>query len=96
MSDKNVNTAAHLIVHGRVQGVGFRYFTQKTALRLGLVGWVKNLGNGNVEIWAEGPKETLQVLIQEVYKGPISSIVESVDEEWYTPKEQFGTFGIHY
>lgn len=48
---------ANLIVHGKVQGVNFRWFAQKTAKELGLKGWVKNLPDGTVEILCEAPLE---------------------------------------
>lgn len=57
-----MNKARHYIVTGRVQGVGFRWFTQNRARSLGLCGWVRNMPNGTVEVWAEGPPSDLDSL----------------------------------
>jgi len=53
----------HAIVKGNVQGIGYRWFVQKTAQRLDLSGWVKNLDDGNVELEAEGDKKLLDDLL---------------------------------
>jgi acylphosphatase len=52
----------HLYVHGKVQGVFFRKYTNERASKLGLVGWVRNLPDGRVEVEAEGPDDQLQRL----------------------------------
>ncbi|MDA3850579.1 MAG: acylphosphatase [Spirochaetaceae bacterium] len=57
-------------VSGRVQGVGFRYFTQRTARRFGLTGWVRNCFDGSVELEAQGPEESLKQLEDELRRGP--------------------------
>lgn len=68
-----------LLISGRVQGVGFRYATQKEAARLGLVGWVRNTTQGRVEITAEGPLAQLAILETWCHKGPSPSRVSSVN-----------------
>ncbi|MCA0968974.1 acylphosphatase [Halobacillus litoralis] len=60
----------HYIVHGRVQGVGFRATIQQTAKQLDLVGWVKNKPDGTVELEAQGEQEKLDDLQHELEKGP--------------------------
>jgi len=57
---------AHIIFNGQVQGVGFRFTVQRFALNLGLVGWVKNLPNGSVEVLTEGQKESIEKLCQNI------------------------------
>ena len=65
-------------VTGRVQGVGFRYFTQREAARLGLVGWVRNTPNGSVEAEAEGILERVDTFVASVRRGPSASRVIEV------------------
>jgi acylphosphatase len=72
----------HLVVHGRVQHVYFRASTQHEAHRLGVVGWVKNLPDGSVEILAEGQEEALKKLVQWAHQGPRAARVDRVDVEW--------------
>ena len=72
----------HAIVHGRVQGVGFRFFTMQSAWALELTGWVRNRFDGTVEVIAEGNRPKLEILLDEIKKGPTSASVNSVDAEW--------------
>jgi acylphosphatase len=64
-----------------VQGVGFRFFAQRVAGRLGLVGYVKNLRDGRVEVYAIGQPAQLAVLRAELERGPRSAMVSEVTEE---------------
>ncbi|MFV0421432.1 acylphosphatase [Oleidesulfovibrio sp.] len=66
-------------VHGRVQGVGFRYWTQKKATSLGLSGWVKNCSDGTVQLEATGLEEQLSDLVEALNEGPLFSKVTQVD-----------------
>ena len=59
-----------IVVTGRVQGVGFRYFTHSRAGELGLTGYVRNLPDGNVEVEAEGEHEKLDTLVEALRQGP--------------------------
>ena len=70
----------HLEVHGRVQGVGFRWFVVEQARSLGLRGWVTNRANGNVEVAAAGDVAALEKLADAVKKGPPGSVVEGITE----------------
>lgn len=65
----------HFWVSGRVQGVGFRYHTQVRATELGLLGWVRNLADGRVEVVAEGPRAQIEKLVEWCRKGPPSAKV---------------------
>ena len=58
-----------IIVTGRVQGVGFRYFAQLTACKLNLTGWCKNLMDGNVQIEAQGNKDNILSFIAAIKAG---------------------------
>lgn len=84
----------HAFVYGFVQGVGFRQFVKKESRKLGLVGWVKNLPDGRVELVAQGPQEQLDVLVKLLHKGSFISDVEGVEVEWETVKETFSTFDV--
>ena len=64
-----------VIISGRVQGVGFRYFAQREGERLGLVGWVKNLSNGDVEAEAEGDEAQVDAFVEAMRRGPPASRV---------------------
>jgi len=72
----------HIVVTGRVQGVGFRYFTAMRARALGLTGTVRNLPTGQVEITAEGGAATLEALIGVVRSGPPGSRVRDLQVHW--------------
>lgn len=74
----------HAIVHGRVQGVGYRYFAHHAASRLHVPGgMVRNLADGSVEVEAEATDRlTLEGLLRELNTGPSSARVESVETEW--------------
>jgi acylphosphatase len=85
----------HLIVSGRVQGVGFRFSAYDEAKDLALAGWVRNLYNGEVEIVAEGSRENLQMLSAWAHLGPPSAHVTEVREEWLDPTGEFRDFQIH-
>ncbi len=72
---------AHLLIEGRVQGVGFRANTRRMANKLNLRGWVRNLRNGDVEILVEGPEVEVQKLIVWCHRGPTSAFVSMVKVE---------------
>ena len=73
--------ARHFFVSGIVQGVGFRYFTQDEAERLHLSGYVRNLRDGRVEVYAIGSEENLARLRTLVERGPRGAMVQHVDEQ---------------
>ena len=89
-----VRQRLHSIVEGYVQGVGFRYFVVETALSLGITGWVRNRFDGSVEVLAEGEQKPLNELIQALHRGPRSSRVFNVSEEWQTATGEFSGFRV--
>ena len=85
---------ALILVSGRVQGVFFRDHTRTWAGSLGLTGWVRNLGDGRVEVLAEGEKDKLESLIGRLKEGPPLAMVESVDVTWEEYEGKFPVFRI--
>jgi acylphosphatase len=73
--------AKRFLVSGMVQGVGYRYFVIRVAERLGVAGFVKNLSDGRVEVYAIGTSEQLLSLRAELERGPRAASVSAVDEE---------------
>jgi acylphosphatase len=84
----------HARVSGDVQGVGFRAFVMQRALMLQLNGWVRNLSDGDVEVLAEGKKEILQQLLNELQIGPSASSVGHVEARWESFTGEFVYFSI--
>lgn len=68
----------HIVIRGKVQGVGFRYSTVKAATALNLVGWVRNLSDGSVEATAEGLETELEAFLNWCKIGPPSAQVVAV------------------
>lgn len=82
-------------VSGRVQGVGFRWWTLRRAESLGLVGWVMNAPDErSVDLVAEGPSEVLDELERLLRIGPDGARVERVDARREPPSGEFDRFGI--
>ena len=71
--------ARRYLISGRVQGVGFRYFTEAAAAREGILGWVRNTRDGRVEVVAEGDAEALERFERNLSHGPRGARVERVD-----------------
>lgn len=71
----------HVVVRGRVQGVGFRWFVRAEAHALGLRGWVKNRADGGVEVAADGPEDALSALRARLRQGPPHAQVSGLDEQ---------------
>ena len=84
----------HAFISGRVQGVGFRYFTEKRANLYGLTGWVRNLPDGRVEVVAEGDEVLLKEFLEDLKKGPPLAKVEKIEVKWEEPTGEFLEFYI--
>ena len=83
-------------VSGRVQGVGFRYYTQKQAAKFGLAGWVKNLADGSVEVVVQGEKAEVETFIDFLRIGPSLSKVTNVSVSPVKSKDNLSDFHIKY
>jgi acylphosphatase len=81
--------AKRYFVSGVVQGVGYRYFAQRAAQRLGLAGYARNLRDGRVEVYAIGTDEMLSSLRTELHRGPQLAVVSGVAEEDAAMDAQF-------
>ena len=84
-----MRVARRLLISGRVQGVGFRWFTKDAAMRQGVAGWVQNLPDGRVEAWVEGEADAVTRVETALRLGPRGARVENV----YAIDEQAG--GAH-
>jgi acylphosphatase len=86
--------ARRYVISGRVQGVGFRYFTADAADSEGLHGWVRNLSDGRVEIFAEGDVEAVDRFERRVRQGPRGARIDSVEVDHVPPAGGAGGFFI--
>jgi len=85
-----------MIVRGRVQGVGFRFFVRELAAAMGVRGWVRNRADGSVEIHAEGDRETLVQFIEKIEQGPRLGYIYELTCDWVEPKNTFASFDIAF
>ena len=83
-------------VHGYVQGVSFRYYTQRAALRLGLTGWVANQRDGTVKVVAEGEEADLQTFLDFLHEGSPAARVQRVAETWSEAEGAFRNFSVRF
>lgn len=90
-TEKDVRLTAW--VHGKVQGVGFRWWTRSRALELRLVGSAKNLADGRVEVVAEGVRDHCERLLVALRSGKSPGSVDHVVERWSDPKGGLVGFG---
>lgn len=98
MSDSNatIPVRAHILVSGRVQGVGYRAFAARVATQRKLVGGVRNRDDGRVELDVEGPRESIEALLTELGIGPPAARVKAVTVEWNSGTERFTEFQVWY
>ena len=82
------------IVHGRVQGVGYRYYVRHRAAEQDLAGTVRNLPDGSVEVTAEGTRPALLRLLEDLRTGPSRARVERIDEQWSEGPSRHDAFEV--
>jgi len=87
-------TRIHIFVSGRVQGVFYRKHIQKKARSLHLVGWVKNIIDGRVEILVEGEKEYIEQFLKECKEGSAFTKVQNIEIEYESYTGEFGDFEV--
>ncbi|MEM7609328.1 MAG: acylphosphatase [Myxococcota bacterium] len=83
-----------LIVRGRVQGVYYRATAQREARQNGLTGWVKNRGDGSVEIVAEGEEDAVKDFLSWAQTGPSTARVDKVETKWRSYTGEFSDFRV--
>lgn len=95
MGDRAARRPAQLtaIVHGQVQGVGFRWWTRHRAAELDLAGYARNRPDGTVEVVAEGPRPACSRLLEQLRSEQTPGRVERVAERWGTATGRFTEFG---
>ena len=91
-----VRRRIHVFYSGRVQGVGFRATAEETAQQCHVVGWVKNLRDGRVELVAEADEATLQQFLSEFRTGPMKHFIHQVEISWGNASDTFDEFEIRY
>jgi acylphosphatase len=89
-----MSIARRLLVSGEVQGVGFRYFTQRSAAKHQVRGYVRNLPDGRVEAWVQGNEKAVAEFIRDVAAGPRFSRVTDIEELVVEPTNEYSTFRI--
>jgi acylphosphatase len=90
----NAITARKFIVSGLVQGVGFRFFTQRAAAKHQVRGYVRNLADGRVEVYAEADENAVEAFKQDLMTGPIYSEVDETEETVLEPNGLYSSFRI--
>lgn len=83
-------------IHGKVQGVGFRFFATRVARRLGLKGWIQNLRDGAVEAVVEGEDKAIDEWLEELREGPRYAEVSRIDQEKRDFTGQHGDFDVKF
>ncbi len=94
--DNPLKASIHIRVWGRVQGVGFRAFVAQKANPLGVKGWVRNVGRDQVEVRAEGMRESLEAFLAQVKKGPSASGVREDNVVWGEFRGEFKNFRVRW
>ena len=96
MAPESEKIRAHIYVSGRVQGVYYRKNVRRSALSLGLTGWVRNLPDRRVEAVAEGERGRVEEFLRWCWEGPSMAIVRDVEVRWEAATGEFETFRIVY
>ena len=103
MTRTGVNVRLTARIHGRVQMVGFRVFAEQVAAQIErteqaqITGWIRNLPDGStVEVVAEGPRASLDLLLDELRIGPPMAMVRQVDSEWSNAQGNLEPFELTY
>lgn len=85
---------AHVLIRGQVQGVGYRFFAQKTARQHGLTGWVKNNKDGSVEVDVEGEEAVIKSFLNTLRTKHPWAKIEALDIDWSSAAQEYQAFEI--
>jgi len=91
-----MDSRLQILIAGSVQGVFFRAGTVSEAKKLKLTGWVRNTGDGAVEVMAEGERGALETLLDWCYHGPEGAVVASIEYRWLDATGESGDFSVKY
>jgi len=94
--DLAASTRLQAVVYGRVQGVSYRYYTQRRAAELELTGYVCNQWDGTVLVVAEGSQPAVRELLAFLHVGPRAAFVTQVDTQWLAPTGKFNRFEVRH
>lgn len=86
----------HVYYSGRVQGVGFRMTAEEVAREFGVVGWVKNLRDGRVELIAEAEEAVVEQFLRTLRNSSMKNFIQKVDVSWSDATDTFDDFEIRY
>jgi acylphosphatase len=92
----SIMLAKRYFLSGRVQGVAFRYFTERVAHRLGIKGYVCNLWDGRVEAFAQGDEESLNFFYEKLKEGPPAARVDRIEVIEETPDQKLQSFHVKF
>ena len=87
---------AKVLVSGVVQGVGYRFFAERTAKRFGLTGYCRNLMSGMVEVVVEGDRSVIVDYVRELRRGPSAASVSGTDLAWEEYQGEFNDFMVRF
>ena len=90
------NIARRFFINGQVQGVGYRFFAQRAAARHQVLGYVKNLDDGRVEVFVEGAEPNVEAFKHELATGPRFGFVENIEEINVDPTNTYSLFRIEH
>ena len=96
MGDDALRKQVQGTIHGRVQGVGFRYFAQQVAAELGVTGWVKNSYDGSVEFLAQGNAEEIEAFLRNLSRGPASASVQDMRVRESSITREYTSFNVRF
>lgn len=86
----------YCVVSGQVQRVAYRAYVQDSAMQLGVVGWVRNLPDGTVELVAQASPDVLKEFVEYLHEGSLMAKVESVSIDWRSIKKNLEDFSIRH